>query len=127
MNHGLRQAQDCACGPANISRSFAMKKVLRSQLVLAAAVTLAGAMCFAQDGAATYKAKCAMCHGPTGTPSAGMAKAMGIKPVSDPSIQALTVAQIEATVKNGKGKMKPIAGLTDPQVSAVAAYFKSLK
>ena len=104
-----------------------MTKMLRSQIVLAAAVSLAGAMCFAQDGAATYKAKCAMCHGPTGTPSAGMAKAMGIKPVSDPSIQALTVAQISATVKNGKGKMKPIAGLTDAQVSAVAAYFKSLK
>ncbi|MGA3129323.1 MAG: cytochrome c [Terracidiphilus sp.] len=104
-----------------------MKKMLRSQLVLAAAVVLAGVMCFAQDGAATYKAKCAMCHGPTGTPSAGMAKAMGIKPTSDPSIQALTVAQIEATVKNGKGKMHPVAGLTDPQVKAVAEYFKSLK
>ena len=104
-----------------------MTKLLRSQIVLAAAVSLAGAICFAQDGAATYKAKCAMCHGPTGTPSAGMAKAMGIKPVSDPSIKALTVAQIEATVKNGKGKMKPVAGLTDPQVNAVAAYFKSLK
>jgi len=104
-----------------------MTKLLRSQIVLAAAVSLAGAMCFAQDGAATYKAKCAMCHGPTGTPSAGMAKAMGIKPVSDPSIQALTVAQISGAVKNGKGKMKPVAGLTDPQVSAVAAYFKSLK
>ena len=104
-----------------------MTKMLRSQIVLAAAVSLAGAMCFAQDGAATYKAKCAMCHGPTGTPSAGMAKAMGIKPVSDPSMQALTVAQISATVKNGKGKMKPIAGLTDPQVKAVAEYFKTLK
>jgi len=104
-----------------------MKKMLRSQLVLAAAVALAGAMCFAEDGAAIYKSKCAMCHGATGTPSAGMAKAMGIKPVSDPSIQALTVAQIEATVKNGKGKMKPVAGLTDPQVKAVAAYFKALK
>ena len=56
-----------------------------------------------------------------------MAKAMGIKPVSDPSIQALTIAQITATVKNGKGKMKPVAGLTDPQVSAVAAFFKTLK
>ena len=84
-------------------------------------------MCFAQDGAATYKAKCAMCHGPTGTPSAGMAKAMGIKPVSDPSMQALTVAQISAAVKAGKGKMKPVAGLTDPQVKDVAAYFKTLK
>jgi mono/diheme cytochrome c family protein len=104
-----------------------MTKMLRSQIVLAAAVSLAGAMCFAQDGAATYKSKCAMCHGPTGAPSAGMAKAMGIKPVSDPSMQALTAAQISATVKNGKGKMKPVAGLTDAQVTAVAQYFKSLK
>ena len=104
-----------------------MKKSFRSGIMMAAAVLLAGSMCFAQDGAATYKAKCAMCHGPTGTPSAGMAKAMGIKPVSDPSMQSLTVPQIESAVKNGKRKMKPIAGLTDPQVQAVASYFKSLK
>ncbi|HVN93910.1 MAG TPA: cytochrome c [Terracidiphilus sp.] len=104
-----------------------MRKSFRSQIVLAAAVVLAGSMCFAEDGGAIYKSKCAMCHGPTGTPSAGMAKAMGIKPVSDPSIQALTVAQIVSTVKNGKGKMKPVAGLSDAQVSAVAAYFKTLK
>jgi mono/diheme cytochrome c family protein len=104
-----------------------MTKMIRSQIVLAAAVSLAGVMCFAQDGAATYKAKCAMCHGPTGTPSAGMASAMGIKPVSDPSVKALTLSQIEAVVKGGKGKMKPVAGLSDAQVSAVATYFKSLK
>jgi hypothetical protein len=42
-------------------------------------------------------------------------------------MSALTVAEISAAVKNGKGKMKPIAGLTDPQVAAVAAYFKTLK
>ena len=104
-----------------------MMKSFRSPIVLAATVLLAGSMCFAEDGAALYKSKCAMCHGPTGTPSAGMAKAMGIKPVYNPSIQALTIAQITATVKNGKGKMKPVAGLTDPQVSAVAAFFKTLK
>jgi mono/diheme cytochrome c family protein len=104
-----------------------MTKLIRSQIVLAAAVLLAGVCCFAQDGAATYKAKCAMCHGPTGTPSAGMAKAMGIKAVSDPSIKALTAAQVESTVKNGKGKMKPVAGLTDAQVKDVSAYFKTLK
>jgi mono/diheme cytochrome c family protein len=92
-----------------------------------AAVLAAGVFCFAQDGAATYKAKCAMCHGPTGTPSAGMAKAMGIKPASDPSMQALKVADIEAAVKSGKGKMKPVAGLSDAQVKDVAAFFKTLK
>jgi mono/diheme cytochrome c family protein len=104
-----------------------MKRSFRSPIVLAASLLLAGSICFAEDGAAIYKSKCAMCHGPTGTPSAGMAKAMGIKPVSDPSMAALTVAQISAAVKSGKGKMKPIAGLTDPQVAAVAAYFKTLK
>ena len=105
-----------------------MTRMLRSQIVLAAAVSLAGVMCFAQDGAATYKNKCAMCHGPTGTPNAGIAKTYPtIKPVSDPSVKALSVAQIEAVVKNGQGKMHPVAGLTDPQVTAVAAYFKTLK
>ena len=104
-----------------------MKKLLRSQIVLAAAVTLAGTMCFAQSGAATYKSRCAMCHGATGTPSAGMAKMMGIKPVSDPSMKGLSVAQIETTIKSGKGKMKGIGGLNDTQAKAVAEYFKTLK
>ena len=104
-----------------------MNKLIRSHVVLAAAVLLAGVFCFAQDGAATYKAKCAMCHGPAGVPSAGLAKAMGIKPVSDPAIKALTADQMFTAVKNGKGKMKPVAGLTDAQVKDVAAYFKTLK
>jgi mono/diheme cytochrome c family protein len=123
----MRQALDCAYGPAITIKEFSMTKSFRSQIALAATVLLAGAMSFADDGAATYKAKCAMCHGPAGTPSAAMTKAMGIKPVSDPSIKALTIDQVEATVKNGKGKMKPVAGLTDAQVKAVATYFKTLK
>jgi cytochrome c6 len=104
-----------------------MSKRFRSQIVLAAAVLLAGSMCFADDGGAIYKSKCAACHGATGTPSAGMAKMLGIKPVSDPSIKSLTEAEVEAAVKNGKGKMKPVAGLSDAQVKAVAEYFKTLK
>jgi cytochrome c6 len=104
-----------------------MAKRFRSSVVLAATVLLACGMSFADDGAATYKSKCAMCHGPAGTPNPAMAKSMGIKPVSDPDMKALTVDQITAAVKNGKGKMHPVAGLTDPQVKDVAAYFKSLK
>jgi mono/diheme cytochrome c family protein len=104
-----------------------MMKKSRSQFVLAALAACAGVLSFAQDGAAIYKSKCAMCHGPSGTPSAGMAKAMGIKPVSDPSIAALTADQVAAAVKNGKGKMKPVAGLSDADVKSVSAYFKTLK
>jgi len=104
-----------------------MTKAFRSQMMLVATLSLIGVLGFAQDGAATFKAKCAMCHGPAGTPSAGMAKAMGIKAVSDPDVKALSVDQIAATVKNGKGKMKPVAGLSDADVKSVAAYFKTLK
>ena len=112
---------------ANYSEEFFMTKTMRSLLVLSAAVTLAGTLAFADSGEATYKAKCASCHGSAGTPSPGMAKMMGIKPASDPSMKALTVAQMEAVVKSGKGKMKPIAGLTDAQVKDVVTYFRSLK
>ncbi len=105
-----------------------MKSYCRFQVTLAAALLLASATSFAQAGADTYKSKCAMCHGATGTPSAGIAKAFPtIKPTSDPSVKALTVPQIEAIVKNGQGKMKPVTGLTDAQVKDVAAYFKTLK
>jgi cytochrome c6 len=105
-----------------------MTNSLRSLAVLAAAVYLAGSTSFAQSsGAATYKAKCQVCHGATGTPNPGMAKMMGIKPVSDPEIKKLTADQMIAAVKNGKGKMKPIAGLTDAQIKDVVAYFRTMK
>jgi len=105
-------------------------KSIRKQAVLAAILSLAGTMSFAQSsGDAIYKAKCSTCHGAAGTPSAGMAKAMGIKATSDPSIKALTEAQVETAVKNGSPnkKMKPVAGLSDAQVKAVSSYFKTLK
>jgi mono/diheme cytochrome c family protein len=105
-----------------------MTKTIRSLLALAAVISLAGAVGFAQSaGEATYKAKCQMCHGAAGTPSAGMAKSMGIKAVSDPDIKKLTADQMFAAVKNGKGKMKPIAGLTDAQIKDVVAFYRSLK
>lgn len=105
-----------------------MTKSIRSQIVLAVVVLMASAVSIAQStGDATYKAKCASCHGPAGTPSAGMAKMMGIKPVSDPAIQALTLDEMSAAIKDGKGKMKPIAGLTDAQIKDVVTFYRGLK
>jgi mono/diheme cytochrome c family protein len=104
-----------------------MTKMMRSLLVLTAAASLAGTIAFADSGEATYKAKCSTCHGSAGTPSPGIAKMMGVKPASDPSVKGLSVAEMTAVVKNGKGKMKPVAGLTDPQIKDVVTYFRSLK
>jgi mono/diheme cytochrome c family protein len=105
-----------------------MTKTMRTMAVLAATVCLAGSMSFAQSsGEAVYKSKCQMCHGPSGTPNPAMAKAMGIKPASDPEIKKLTTEQMISAVKNGKGKMKPVAGLSDAQVKESVAYFRTLK
>ena len=104
-----------------------MRRTLQSPLALSVVLSLASVVCFAQSsGQATYNAKCQMCHGATGTPSPRMAKMMGIKPVSDPAIQALTPDQMFTAVKNGKGKMKPVTGLSDAQIKDAVAFYRGL-
>ncbi len=106
-----------------------MTTKVRSLAVLAAAACLAGSMGFAQSaGEAVYKASCASCHGSTGTPSPGIAKMMGVKAASDPDMKKLTAAQEIESVKNGKGKMKPLSPkLNDAQIKDAVDYFRSLK
>ena len=104
-----------------------MKNTVRSQVVLAVVIAMAGTVGFAQSGGeATYHAKCQSCHGSAGTPNPAMGKMMGIKAANDPDVKKLTIEEMSVVVKNGKGKMKPIAGLTDAQVKEVVEYYKGL-
>ena len=48
-------------------------------LVLITCIALASTAFAAADGAAIFKAKCAMCHGADGSASSGMGKSMGLK------------------------------------------------
>ena len=106
-----------------------MTKRFRTELVLALMVAVGGAVGFAQaTGEAVYKANCQSCHGSAGTPSPGIAKAMGVKPANDPDYKKLSPEEEFASVKNGKGKMKPFAGkLTDSQIKDAVTYFRSFK
>lgn len=105
-----------------------MSKSIRIYGALAALILMAGAVSFAQSsGEATYKAKCQSCHGAEGTPNPGIAKAMGVKPVSDPSVKSMSEAQMIAVTTNGKGKMPAYKGkLTDSQIKESVDYFRSL-
>ena len=103
-----------------------MRKTIRIQVALAAVILLAGAVGFAQAGEATYKAKCQSCHGVAGTPSPAMAKAMGVKAASDPSVMSKTEAQMIASTTNGMGKMAPFKGkITDAQIKDAVVYFRT--
>jgi len=102
-----------------------VRKAVRSHLALAAAMSLASAVCFAESpGEAVYKAKCQNCHGATGTPSAAMTRMTGVKPISDPAIRKLTAAQMFASTRNGKGKMRPVAGLTDAEIRDAVSFYR---
>jgi mono/diheme cytochrome c family protein len=99
-----------------------MKTTIVATLALIASAGLSWAG--AAEGKEVYAAKCKGCHGAEGTPSAGMAKAMGMKPMKD--VQALTDAQMQEAVLKGKGKMKPVA-ITEKQAADVVAFVRTLK
>jgi len=104
-----------------------MIKSIRFVLASAAVVLLAGAMSFAQSsGEATYKAKCASCHGVAGIPAPGIAKGMGVKAASDPAVKSKSEAQMIEITKRGAGKMPAYAGkVTDDQIKAAVNYYRT--
>jgi mono/diheme cytochrome c family protein len=83
---------------------------------------------FAQAGADTYKAKCAMCHGPDGLATGPAGKAMKVPPFTSPEIVKASDADLIAATKSGKGKMPAYAGkLTDAQIKDAVAYIRTLQ
>jgi mono/diheme cytochrome c family protein len=103
-------------------------KITAGMIVAAMIAASTGTVAVAQSpGADTYKAKCQSCHGAEGTPNPGIAKMMGVKPVTDPSVKSLSEAQMITDTTNGKGKMPAFKGkLTDAQIKASVDYFRSL-
>jgi mono/diheme cytochrome c family protein len=81
----------------------------------------------AQDAAATYKAKCVMCHGPDGKGSAVGVK-MGAHDFTSDDVQKQSDAQLAAIITKGKGKMPAYDGkLKDTEITGLVAYIRSLK
>lgn len=100
-------------------------------LTIAAASLLAASAvspAFAQGaGAATYKAKCQLCHGADGQPTAA-GKSMKASPFNSPDLKKASTADLIAAVTKGKNKMPAYAGkLTDAQIKEVVEYIRTLQ
>jgi len=77
-------------------------------------------------GEATYKAKCAMCHGPDGKGETATGKAMKVKDFSSEEVQKMSDADLSATISSGKGKMPAYGKSLKPeQVKDLVAYIRS--
>jgi cytochrome c6 len=99
-----------------------MKKVIVLLAILAVAMMLTSSA-WADDAAATYKAKCAMCHAAdgNGTP---MGVKMGVTPFKS---SKSTDADMIKITKEGKAKMPAYKTLTDQQIGDLVKYIRTLK
>ena len=105
---------------------------MKLRFASAAALLLAASIAapvFAQSaGANTYKAKCAMCHGPDGTAATPVGKMMKVPSFKDPVLVKTSEAALIAVTKDGKGKMPAYNGkLTDAQIREVVSYIRTLQ
>jgi len=102
-----------------------LRKVMTISLIVLFGVMATAAFA---DGAATYKAKCALCHGANGGGDTPSGKAMKVKDLRSDAVQKQTDIELTKTISGGKGKM-PAYGkqLTEPDIAAVIAFIRTLK
>ena len=74
---------------------------------------------------ATYKAKCAMCHGADGKGETPTGKAMKVKDFASEDVQKVSDADLSAAISTGKGKMPAFKTLTPEQVKDLVAYVRA--
>ena len=95
-------------------------KLRIAPVLLASVSMLAWMQAPAQDGATLYKTKCAMCHGDQGQG----------KPPMAPKLAGTTKDVAAVLTKGGEAKaphVNPMSTLTPAQVTALAAFVKTLK
>lgn len=100
---------------------------MRKTLVLSLILMAFTASAFA-DGAATFSAKCAMCHGKTGAGDTGMGKSLKLRDLGSADVQKQSDADLIKLTTDGKGKMPSYKGkLTDDEIKGVVAFLRTLK
>ena len=91
-------------------------------LLVCGAIAVCSSSAAAQDAAATYKAKCAMCHGPD-----GKGGKMGTRDFASAEVKAETDAQLTDIITKGKGKMPSYSGkLSDADIKGLVTYIRTL-
>ena len=76
---------------------------------------------------ATFRAKCAMCHGPDGSGSE-VGKSMNVPDLRSPAVQKLPDAQLAQIISDGKGGMPSFkSSLSADQVHSLVAHIRSLR
>jgi cytochrome c6 len=75
---------------------------------------------------ATFRAKCAVCHGQDGGGST-VGKSMNVPDLRSPVVQKLPDAELAQVISNGKGGMPSFkSSLSEDQIHSLVSYIRSL-
>ena len=79
----------------------------------------------ADDAAALYKAKCAMCHGANGAGDTPMGKKLALKALGSAEVQKKDDADLVKVIAKGSGKMPPFASkVTAEQIKQLVVVIR---
>ena len=104
-----------------------MKKPITAVLTLG--ILILGVPAFATNpDPATYKSKCAMCHGANGSGDTPMGKSQKIRDLRSDEVQKQTDVELTKVIAGGKGKMPPYGKqLSTAQIEGLIAFIRTLK
>lgn len=104
-----------------------MKTRLVSTLAAVVLVVVLPVFAAGPDGAALYKAKCALCHGADGSGQTPVGKSMKIPDLRSAEVKKQTDIELTKVISGGKGKM-PAYGqkLTTAEIGSIIAYIRTL-
>ncbi len=95
--------------------------------MLAVGVALWSTAAAADDAAAHYKAKCAMCHGADGKGDTPVGKKMGIRDLTSADVQKMSDEELITVTTKGKNKMPGYENkLSATQIKDIVAYIRQL-
>ena len=84
------------------------------------------AVVMAEDAAAMFNSRCAPCHAKDGSGNTPMGKKIGAKALGSAEVQKLSDADLQKTIKDGKGKMPSFGSkLTAEQLSEMVKVVRS--
>jgi cytochrome c6 len=96
-------------------------------LALAVLVMMVAPAALADDAAALYKTKCAVCHAADGSGSVPMGQKTGVHDFRSPEVQKMTDAQLIDVTTKGKAKMPAYdKKLTADEIKGLVAYVRQL-
>jgi cytochrome c6 len=94
-------------------------------------ITTIGLCCSAgaqgTSGAATFKSKCALCHGPDGTGNTALGKQLQAANLRSKEVQKKPDAELHKSVHDGNGNMPPFQDqLSEDEITQVIKYVRQL-